>query len=176
MDEIVSRYADDVYRLAYYYMGNHHDAEDIAQKVFLISLTRCDTGRESEQIKAWLLRVTSNECKNFLGSFWRRRVRTIEDYPNLSRSSDLFRYADLHVAIGKLSFYEKEVIWLYYFEELSTEEIAARVDRRPATVRTQLARARKKLGELLEEGRDQDEPADRSVRKCYNSGEHTCVD
>ncbi len=66
-------YKNDVYRLAYSYTRNKIDAEDITQKTF-IKLYKNFDKLDMDTIKNWILKVTSNECKNFLLTPWKSRV------------------------------------------------------------------------------------------------------
>lgn len=71
---ILDKYADMVFRLAFMYLRNHSDAEDATQEIFL-KLFRINLQFNSEDhIKAWLITVTSNYCKDILKSMWRKKV------------------------------------------------------------------------------------------------------
>ena len=77
--EILDQYGDMVFRTAYAMVKNPHDAEDIAQDVF-VSLVRVQPKFESdEHQKAWLLRVTINRSKSFLRSAWQQRTQGLPD-------------------------------------------------------------------------------------------------
>lgn len=74
----VGRYTDMVLRIAVNYCKEYSDAEDITQDVFLkLYETKTDFA-DSEHIKRWLIRVTVNQCKNYLASAWRRRMQPME--------------------------------------------------------------------------------------------------
>ena len=128
LEDAMERYGDAVYRLALCRLGSRADAEDVYQDVFLRLLRDTTAFRDGEHLKAWLLRVTPlGEEK---GALW----QAVEALPT-----------DLRTAV-----------WLHYVEGYGTDEIAEIVSCRPATVRTRLHRARKKLqtelkGELNDE-------------------------
>lgn len=65
MDE----YGNVVLRLAYTYMRNLHDAEDVFQEVFIKLYEHMGGLQSEEHVKAWLIRVTVNVRKNKLKSF-----------------------------------------------------------------------------------------------------------
>ena len=69
-------YKNDVYRLAYSYTRNKIDAEDITQKTF-IKLYKNFDKLDMDTIKNWILKVTSNECKNFLLTPWKDRKSVV---------------------------------------------------------------------------------------------------
>ena len=145
---LAERYMDMVYRVAYNSLKSPHDADDVTQEVFL-RLLRTDTEFSGEShVKRWLLRVTVNECRRLACSPWRRHTTALEDYSTAlewetPQESDMFRQ------VMALPSKYRVPLYLFYYEELSTEEIARILDRSPSTVRTQLARAREKLKTLL---------------------------
>ena len=145
---LAEKYMDSVYRVAYNCLKSPHDADDVTQEVFL-RLLRTDTAFQSEaHAKHWLLRVAVNESRRLAGSPWRRHTAALEDYAQTlewetPQESDLFRQVMALPAKYRVPLY------LFYYEELSTQEIAAVLGRSPSTVRTQLSRAREQLKSLL---------------------------
>jgi len=59
---LVERHRAMVYRVAYQFAGNHHDAEDIAQEVFLKVYRSLDRFRQDAQLTSWLYRIVMNAC------------------------------------------------------------------------------------------------------------------
>lgn len=128
------------------------EAEDVFQEVFCRVYCRLQPFRDEGHVRAWLLRVTINECRSRLRSAWRRRVSLIET-PGGARPEDPAQ-AELADAVRRLPRRDREVVWLYHFAGFRTEEIAGMLDVPAATVRTRLARARQKLKLALTEGMD----------------------
>src|SRR5574339_1232357 len=60
--ELVERHRSMVYRVAYQFAGNHHDAEDIAQEVFIKVYRSLDRFRQDAQLTSWLYRIAMNAC------------------------------------------------------------------------------------------------------------------
>lgn len=155
-DCVITAYSDMVYRLAYAMMKNRSDADDVYQEVFLRYIRRRPMFQNSEHARAWMLRVTVNCCKNHWKSPWADgRMSSLEEHEP-SKSPDPERQVlerqqrdELRRRIGELPEAYRLVIHLYYYEELSTVEIARLLRRRTSTVRTQLTRAREKLKALL---------------------------
>ena len=153
---VLDTYSDLIIRLCYSYVKTMHDAEDIAQDVFLELIRRKPAFTDNNHEKAWLLRTAVNKCKNHLKSGWVSKTVPLED--NLSDSAlqtedsglDDTKRAVLE-AVNSLPEKYRTVIHLFYYEGYSTEEIAALTGRRPGPVRTRLSRARDKLRKLLEE-------------------------
>lgn len=142
--ELLTKYGDDVFRLAMSYLGNRQDAEDISQNVFLKLLsTRHEPfpGRE----KAWLLTCTANACKNHLKSFWRKNVGELDETVPFADSAD----QTLYDAVMKLSPKYRAVIHLYYFEGYDQNEIGAILHLTRTAVQTRMSRAREMLKKEL---------------------------
>lgn len=72
-DELYERYATDVLRMSYYYLGDRQRAEDVCQDVFVRLLTNKPRLLEGSE-KGWLLRVTVNRCRDLWRSSWIKRV------------------------------------------------------------------------------------------------------
>ncbi len=151
LELVMERYALTVYRLAYSHTRNSTDAEDISQEVFLRYFQKRPVFQSEEHRRAWLLRVTVNRTKSWVTSAWFRHTVPLDDeipFPELETQ-------ELHDALGTLPAKERILLHLFYYEELSTKEIAQTLGRKESTVRTQLTRARQKLkkqlkGELYE--------------------------
>lgn len=145
---LAKRYMDMIFRLAFSYLKNAPDADDITQNV-LLSLYRTNKVFESEaHIKNWLIRVTVNECKNALRSPW-RRTEDLEEYAGRlsfyqEGDGELFRQ------IMALDVKYRAVIVLYYYEGYSIEEMAHILNIPKGTAGTRLVRARKNLRERME--------------------------
>ena len=151
-----------VYRLAYGYLRNKADAEDVVQNVFMKLYRAMRDGdpmhKDEGHVRRWLVRVTVNECTS-LYRVLRRRPESIDDYvetiaapdaPDGGEQADLAR--DLAKKVLRLSARYRDVVYLYYYEGCSTREVAEALGVPEATVRTRLARARRRLKDILEEG------------------------
>src|SRR5579871_1714459 len=71
-DEIVRRYGDKVFSLIYRMLGNRHEAEDVAQEVFITVFKTVDTFRGEAKFSTWLLRIAANHSKNRIKYLARR--------------------------------------------------------------------------------------------------------
>ena len=153
--QALRRYSSMVYRLAYARTRSRADAEDIYQEVFL-SLTKCEMTFESEeQLKAWLLRATANRSVNLFRSAWRRHVQTVEAIPEAAEQRESGeRFDALNRALDGLSSRYRTVIHLYYYEEMTVDEISAALGVKPATIRSRLARGRERLKAKLTGSRE----------------------
>lgn len=148
-EAVIRRYSDMVYRLAFARTGNRSDAEDLYQEVFLRYLTKAPAFASEEHRKAWLLRVAVNCANRFHTAPWRKRTEPLSEALSVPAPEG----EDLWEELRRLPEKDRTVLHLYYYEDMTTEEIAQMLDRNPATVRSQLLRARAKLKKLLvEEG------------------------
>lgn len=148
--DMIGRYSGMVYRMAYSLLKHRQDAEDIHQEVFLKYLRKKPAFESAEHEKAWFLRVTINLCKNHWKTAWKQKVVSLgeEDFAEAAGEEP----DELIEAVKRLPQKYRIVIHLFYYEELSIDEISGVLGLKPSTVRTQLTRARDKLREMLKEG------------------------
>lgn len=146
---VVKTYADMVYKIAYRYTANPTDAEDVFSETFLAYFKKDRAFESEEHRKAWLIRVTINCAKEFLGNKtpWAELNEELAEDPD--RSSVELRM-DLREAINRLRPEYREAILLYYIEGLSVKEVAEVLGRKVDTVKVHLSRAREKLRDFLE--------------------------
>ena len=146
----VQRYSDMILRLCFTYSLGRADAQDICQNVFL-KLLQSDHRFDTEgETRAFIIRMTVNECKDVLKSGWRRRSVPLDEL--IEREVPFLAAEDTGVlaAVQRLPVKYREAVYLYYYEGYNAEEIAAMVGAKPAAVRQRLARAREKLRKELE--------------------------
>ena len=154
VSEIISKHADLVFRLCMVYLKNKADAEDAFQDIFIKLFEKNPRFNDEEHIKAWLIKSTTNHCKNMLGSYWNKIRVSIDDVVipiEDKKDVDLVNY------VTKLPFKYKTVIYLYYYEGYNTLEISKLLNIKEATVRTQLKRGREILKKDLRTGGFEDE-------------------
>ena len=140
-EQIVRTYADMVYRIAYRYVKNSIDTDDVFSEVFLAYFKKERSFESEEHRKAWLIRVTINCAKDCLEKRARWQQLYEETLPDRGVSKT-DAYLDLHAAIEQLCPDYREVIKLYYLDDLSVKQIAQVLDKNENTVKTQLSRAR----------------------------------
>ncbi|OGO88736.1 MAG: hypothetical protein A2Y17_06265 [Clostridiales bacterium GWF2_38_85] len=151
---LIDRYSDMVYHLCIINMKHQYDAEDAYQDVFLklhLKLNNkddTDPFENEEHIKAWLIRVTINQCKTMKNTASRRNdVQLDENF--ISSASDPY-HAGIADYILELPDKYHQVIYLFYYEQYSTNEIADMLSRSDGAIRTALTRARKLIKKILE--------------------------
>ena len=148
------KFGDTVLRVAYACCGNYAESEDITQDIFLLLHAKPQSFADDEHLKAWLLRVTVNKCKNLKRSFRISRTGSLETedvtsatYEMMTENSSIL--ADIRALPEKYA----SVIYLYYYEGYNTREIAEIQGKSENTVSSLLRRGREKLKlELEKEG------------------------
>ncbi len=150
-EEAVRTYADMVYRLACLNTNNKETAEDVFQTVFLKLVSHQESIISEEHLKAWLIRVTINQCKSVATTAWNRKRASYEDAMLLEEPEESEDFSDVYEAVRELPDKYRDVIHLFYYEQLTVKDIAGILDTKEATVKTWLSRGRKLLGEKLKE-------------------------
>ena len=143
--EYIKAYRASIFRLAYSMVKNREDADDITQEAFVRLYRSREVFLTEDNVKAWLIRVAINLSKDHLKS-WRTRQRAELD-DNIPVESS--REEHLLDCVKRLKPEYGAVIYLYYYEGYSTDEIAVLRGMKPATVRTRLSRARCQLKKML---------------------------
>lgn len=139
-----------VYRIAFSYLKNIQDAEDITQEAFLKFY--CCGIEFSEPIneKAWLIRVTANLCKNQLRRNRFRKAVPLDE--NIyTDNNPMFIGSDLETLdlLSALKPKYRTALYLFYYERYTTREISDILGKNENTIRSQIARGREQLREIL---------------------------
>ena len=151
---LIEQYGNMILRVAYTYLNNRADAEDAVQDVFLYILEKKPVFNDKSHEKFWMIRATINICKNKRNLFWNKNkcamdsVAEIETYDEYNTGSEVLR------SVMSLPDKYRMVVYMYYYEEYSTPEIARLIGKNEATVRSYLHRARTKLKDILKEEYD----------------------
>lgn len=132
--------------MAFLYCKNHADADDIFQEVFIRYYKARPEFNSLEHEKAWFIRVTINCCKTLLKSAWFRKTTALDDtlIYNTPENQHLLEM------IMKLPSKYKIVIYLYFYEGYSLEEIAQIMNKNASTVRTWMQRGKAALKQIIE--------------------------
>ena len=135
-----------IFRIAYQYLYNKYDAEDIVQEVFVKLLSRKVIFKDEEHVKSWLIRVTINQCLDYKKSLAKRSTVPIEnmEIPFEHKEEGILEELQL------LKEDERNILYLYYYEGYKIKEIAKILKQKQNTINSKLTRARKKLKEIME--------------------------
>jgi RNA polymerase sigma-70 factor (ECF subfamily) len=159
LEYLVQRFGKKILKLAYYHLRDRQQAEDIVQEVFCRVYQNLDSFRQESSYYTWIYRITVNLCKDYLRSAYYRRIIPWSDFrylDNLRKSEERMFEAveggDVFRKVMDLPLKYRTVTALYYFEEMTTQEISQVLNIKENAVRTRLTRARKILRDLLMRG------------------------
>lgn len=146
--EAVNMYSDTVFRIAFQYVRDRAEAEDILQEVFLQLLKAPPSlPVDDERLKAWLIRVTINKSKDFLRADKRRRAARRDYTPSAAQDE----YGDVFEALARLPERDRNALYLHYYEGYTAREISGIIGGSERAVNKRIQRAREKLKEFLKE-------------------------
>ena len=141
-------YMPSVYRMAFSYMQNHPDSEDVVQEAFLRLAQSGKRVQDKRQVQAWLIITAANLCKDMLRRS-RRKELPLEAASTTAAPEEKDR--SLQAVVLALPEKYRTVIYLHYFEGYSVMELAKLLHRPESTVKTWLRRGRDALREQLDE-------------------------
>ena len=148
---LLDEYGNHVLRLAYSYLHNMNDAEDILQDTLMQFLKAAPVLDSPEHEKAWLLRVAANLSKNRIDY---NRLRTSDELNEELVAEEREDLSFVWEAVKSLPVQYREVVHLFYHEGYRAAQIAKILGRKESTVRSDLRRGREKLKDVLQEAYD----------------------
>lgn len=134
-------YKNTIYSIAFSYVHNTVDADDVVQDVFMKYLNSNEQFKDNDNEKYWLIRVTINTCKSFIKKAWKQKVNLDDDqiiHTPDKQNTDI----SLFEIVYNLPQIYKEVIILYYYENLSIIDISKTLKISISAVKKRLERAR----------------------------------
>ncbi|MCA0987249.1 sigma-70 family RNA polymerase sigma factor [Guptibacillus algicola] len=153
IDEIMRVYGQDVLHLVYSYVKDPSIAEDLTQEIFVKCYKNLHTYKRNSKLKTWVWRIAINHCKDYLKSWYKRKVIPAEEQINIvSSNEDVEEFliqqeadGELVDAVMGLPLKYREVIYLFYFEEMPMKEISGVTGQKINTVKTRLRKAKEQL-------------------------------
>lgn len=130
------------YRIAYSYVRNEVDAQDIVQESAYKAIYNAKKLKKPEYARTWICRIVINEAISF---FRKRQKEQTEPMDKELAGQETEDMTDLRQAIERLSPEEKTVIILRFFEDMKLEEIAVVCEESVSTIKSRLYRTLKKL-------------------------------
>lgn len=150
---IVDEFGNSILRMCYLYLKDYQLAEDVTQETFIKVYEKIGTFRHNSSVKTWIMSIAINLCKNQMRTHWFKRT-ALEYFPDLTAKDsygEIIEKNAVSVEIMRLQPKYREVILLYYYQELSVKEIASVLCIKEATVLQRMKRAREQLKSLLKE-------------------------
>ncbi|RIX45834.1 sigma-70 family RNA polymerase sigma factor [Paenibacillus nanensis] len=161
LEQLMDSYGTIVLRTAFFYMGDRHLAEDISQEVFLRAYRNWPSFRGESTVKTWLTTITVNVCRDKMG------VRMFTEQPTdpsrvdhgrtISVEEEALRRMEKSEVLQhvlRLPLPYQEALYLYYYMDFSTSEIAKMTSSPEGTVRNRLYRAREALAREMKKGEE----------------------
>ncbi len=158
---LVSEHQQKILRVAFTYTKNWHDAEEIAQEVFVKLIRKHSEFREQSQWFTWMYRITVNHCIDFLRKktrrpwFWLWKQKNenaqnpLDNMPSRQKLQDTLDQREIKSAldreIERLPDKQRAAFILFYLEGLKVEEVASILAVSQSTIKAQLFQAREKL-------------------------------
>ena len=137
-----------LYRIAWFYMGNHADVEDAVQDALIKAWERRDSLRDLKQFRPWMSRILTNQCKDLLRKRKKWNFRPLEDAA-AEEAAAPEPDAPVLEAMRKLKPELSLLVTLYYVDGYSVREMADMLGIPDSTVKTRMRSARKQLGRTL---------------------------
>jgi RNA polymerase sigma-70 factor (ECF subfamily) len=156
-ESVYRKHVRDVYGFSLSILGNAHDAEDVTQTTFLNAYRALSRGERIQNVRAWLLAIAHNVCRQRFRTA-ARRPQEVELDPEAAEAyhdEDAPTAGEIRTAMSQLAFNQRTVLVLREIEGLSYEEIGEAMGLSLSAVETLLFRARQALREQLEAA-DQD--------------------
>ena len=155
-DALYTRYASDIIRVSYFYLGDRGKAEDVCHDAF-VSLFVNRPALEPGHEKTWLLKVAMNRCRDIWRSAWVRRVISGSPAFDMIPAPDTLgkhmEKAEVLQAVHSLPADFREIFILYYYQGYGISEISGILNLPEGTISSRLSRGRKKLEAILGEER-----------------------
>ena len=154
IEQLIHTYGDYLYRVAFIYTKDERTAEEVVQDVFLKFHQTRHRFDERASIKTYLTKMTVNRSYDYLRSWKHRTFSLLEQLTGTSKGADARvvqkeECGEITQAVLKLPVKYREVLLLYYYEDLQVKEVAEFLQVPVSTVKTRLQRGREKLKQLL---------------------------
>ena len=156
---MVTAYQGAILRMCFLYLRDPTLAEDALQETFFKAYKRMDTFRSESAERTWLMSIAINTCKDMNRSAWLRHTekRVVPEelpIPASTVNEDALALAE---AIRPLPGKQRDAILLYYYQDMTIQEVAKSLHAAPSTILKRLNQAKDMLRELLSE--DESVPA-----------------
>ncbi|MDZ5473067.1 sigma-70 family RNA polymerase sigma factor [Bacillus sp. 31A1R] len=156
LEYLLEQYGDSVKKLAYTYVKDWSLAEDIAQEVFLTSYRNWDSFRGECSYKTWLFKITVNKCKDTYKTKWFNVQHLFETLSFKLKSTSSTEQEvilksesrELSEHVLQLPIKYREIIILFYYEELKIKEIQELTGLKVDTIKSRLKRGKEKLRQM----------------------------
>lgn len=151
-------YGQDLLQLVYTYVRDKALAQDLTQEIFMKCYEAYPTYKGKSTLKTWMWRIAINHCKDYLKSWYNQNIQVAVDAGiDVKASSNVEQQViqqdeqeRLAKTVMQLPIMYREVIYLFYFEDYTSKEIAVVLSTNENTVKTRLRKAKQFLKQQLE--------------------------
>ncbi|RWR12605.1 sigma-70 family RNA polymerase sigma factor [Siminovitchia fortis] len=172
--EVMHQYGDYLLRTAYLLVKDYQTAEEAVQDTFITAFEKIHQLENPEKLKSWLTAIALNQCRSRMRKWqWKNIFLHFDAVERINGDEtaqspeeaivDMALDHNISEAIQQLDYKYREVITLYYFNEMKISEIAAQTKTNENTVKSRLKRARLLLKDLLTKGEDLNENTTGSI-------------
>ena len=145
--KLIKYYEKDLYRVAISYMKNDSDALDCIQDTILKAYEKISSLSKPEYFKTWLIKILINNCNTELMK--KNRLVSIEGVETSTAYYDSNSKSEMFEILDELSEEYRNVVLLYYYQDLTIKEISDVLELKEGTVKSRLSRAREKIKTIL---------------------------
>lgn len=149
INRIMSEYGDSMLRTAFLYLSDRYLAQDAVQDSLIKIYRSYQDFQHKSNEKTWIMRILINTCKNYRRTNWFRKVDATESLADIAGSGDN-NFDETLEEVMKLPPKYKEVILLFYYQQMQIKEISQVLECPVPTVTTRLKRGKEKLKSRLE--------------------------
>jgi RNA polymerase sigma-70 factor, ECF subfamily len=160
IDSMMNQYGQELFQLVFSYVKNIPVAEDLTQDIFVKCYHSLHTYKGKATLRTWLWRIAINHCKDYLKSWYNNKVMLTEntndmEHHQVQNVEQIVIQSDednqITASVMNLPVKYREVIYFYYYEELTIKDLAELLGINHNTVKTRLKRAKELLKKELEE-------------------------
>ncbi|MBD8037153.1 sigma-70 family RNA polymerase sigma factor [Solibacillus sp. A46] len=150
IEQLIDTYSDYLYRIAFIYTKDRLAAEEVVQDVFLNFYHKSDQFEQKASIKTYLVKMTINRSYDYLRSWKNKKFAIFQLFQPYEKGAEQIYVekelqGEVTAAVLALPVKDREVLLLYYYEEMTVIEIAELLQLAVSTVKSRLQRARAKL-------------------------------
>lgn len=149
-DKLLAKDKTAVERFVKFKISIKEDAEDILQNTYITAMQKCNQLNNKDSFKAWIISIARNKCNDYFrnkAKFLDIPVENLIDKVTVVGKNGITEINAIHETIEKLGSKEKQILYLYYWKEMSQEEIAKKLEIPIGTVKSRLFNAKQKFKE-----------------------------
>ena len=152
--KLYEQYYKDMYRFAYYMLGNEQDVEDVISETVLDAFKGIRNLKKPEKFKSWIFQILTTKCKRQIAVYISNREHLQDEtaMDTLKKEDHPYdRQLDVNTAFSNLNEMERTIISLMVFAGYNSREIAKMLHTKEGTIRSIKSRAFRKMTNYLKE-------------------------